>query len=221
MDTGDLIRLYPYLYHIAEDGSWPSIQQHGLLSTRRLVGLFGLSEPQATQLVSEHRPESVPIAHPEHGTAVVRDQKPLRMGMLEKRLYDMTPSEWLQLLNSHVFFWLQEERMLRMLSAPPYRNRHHTVLVVDSASLISSHEQSIVLSRINSGATLFDPPMRGSETFRSIDQFPHPSRRKALKACSDVAELAVADGVADIDDHVIRVERRIATSDHVEVVEAR
>ncbi len=32
---------WPRLFHVAEAGSWPSIQAHGLLSTSALLDLFG------------------------------------------------------------------------------------------------------------------------------------------------------------------------------------
>jgi hypothetical protein len=35
---------YPRLYHIAQEGSWPGIQEHGLLSTEALVDLFDVDE---------------------------------------------------------------------------------------------------------------------------------------------------------------------------------
>jgi hypothetical protein len=35
-----LARFYPRLFHMSHSGSWPSIQQHGLLSTTALLDLF-------------------------------------------------------------------------------------------------------------------------------------------------------------------------------------
>src|SRR2546429_180882 len=35
-----LVAHFPRLYHMAEAGSWPSVEQHGLLSTSALLDLF-------------------------------------------------------------------------------------------------------------------------------------------------------------------------------------
>src|SRR3970282_1237905 len=73
----DLARHYPRLFHMAEAGCWPSVQRYGLLSTSGLLDLFEVDPEQRVQLESRHRPESVRIQHPVHGTAVIRDQKPM------------------------------------------------------------------------------------------------------------------------------------------------
>ncbi|MCU1579099.1 MAG: hypothetical protein JWP19_1303 [Rhodoglobus sp.] len=207
MIQGDLVSLYPFLYHMAEDGSWPSIKANGLLSTDRLLRLFEVPHAEREILTHERRPESVEISSPRYGTAVVRDQKPLRMSALDRCLTDMTPVQWLEMLNSRVFFWLQPKRLMGLLNAGPYRAQAQTVIVVDTASLLAVHAQSVRLSRINSGSTIYNPVPRGSDTFKTIGQYPHPPRRRAVAAANDVAELCVIGGVDDILDHVVRVER--------------
>lgn len=218
MNLEDLISLYPRLYHMAEDGSWPSIQAHGLLSTRRLLDLYEINGDRRKQVLANRRPESVEICHPIHGRAVVRDQKPLHEKKLEGCLVGLTVTEWLETLNGRVFFWLQEGRLGRMLGAPPYRERPHTVLIADTASLIDTHRERVRLSRINTGATLFNAPARGPETFEEIEAYDHPNRRSASAGCGDIAELSVLDGVPDITDFIVRVERRQAELGVIEVV---
>lgn len=221
MDETDLTRLYPRLYHIAEDGSWPSIRKHGLLPTRELARLYGASPARVKELTARHRPASVEISHPENGTAVIRDQKPLHPAKLEACLTDMTVEEWLELLNGQVFFWLQEVRMERMLAAPPYKNRPHTILHVDTAALLAAHGDEARLCRINSGATLFKASPRGTDSFKPIADYPHPARRAPSSTGADVAELAVPGGVPDVAEMVVRVERRQAGEGVLEVVELR
>ena len=36
----EFVRRYPRLYHMAQVGSWPSIERNGLLSTSALLDLF-------------------------------------------------------------------------------------------------------------------------------------------------------------------------------------
>ena len=42
MDRDAFIEMYPQVFHMASDGSWPSIEDHGLLSTAALVSLIAL-----------------------------------------------------------------------------------------------------------------------------------------------------------------------------------
>jgi len=206
MRIDELIKYYPCLYHMAEDGSWPSITRHGLLSTERLVDLFEVPEPQRTMLLSQHRPECVPLTHPRHGHAVIRDQKPLQITKLQQLLTDMTATQWIQLLNSHVFFWLHPDRLATLLNARAYRTRPHVVLTVDTRSLVSAHAARIRLSPINSGATAYLNGQRGSATLQPIAAYQHP--RSRLRPPKYVIELAVAQHIPDIVDHTLRVERR-------------
>ncbi len=206
MRIDELIEYYPRLYHMAEDGSWPSITCHGLLSTERLVDLFEVPEPQRTALLTQHRPDCVPLTHPRHGHAVIRDQKPLQATKLEQLLIDLSVTQWIRLLNSHVFFWLHPDRLSTLLNARAYRARPHLVLTVDTRGLVRSHAEGIRLSPINSGASAYLTGHRGSATFRTIADYQHP--RSRLRPPKYVVELAVAQAVPDIVDHTLRVERR-------------
>lgn len=203
------MRLYPRLYHMAEDGSWPSIQQHGLLSTESLVTLFEVPADRREALLTMRRPNLVQISHPKLGTAVIRDQKPLSERKLEQCLTGVSVQDWLRLLNSKVFFWLQEVRLTRLLGAAAYRGVPHTVITVDTASLIAKYRSTIELSRINSGSTVYAAASRGSNTFLPISDYPHPPRKRPAAAGSDVAELAVDTGIPDISEYVVAVDRRV------------
>ncbi len=63
----------------------------GLLSTSGLLDLFEVEGSKREQIESERRPESITITHPKHGTAVIRDQKPMREAAIASCLTDMTP----------------------------------------------------------------------------------------------------------------------------------
>jgi len=205
----DLTLHHPCLYHMAEAGSWPSVSQHGLLSTSALLDLYGVGGEDRRRIERCLRSESVPILHDEYGRAVIRDQKPMSERALRKCLTGMTPTEWYRLLNSKVFFWLTAERVTRLLSARAYRNREHTVLTIDTARLLKRHQAEVTLSPINSGSTVYRPQPRGPETFQSLADYPFDAWRKKRGAATNaVAELAVTHGVRDIRDMVIRVERR-------------
>ena len=109
--TGRLAELHPRLYHMAAAESWPSIRRHGLLCASALLDLFGVRGCERERLERRHRTESVPIRHPEHGRAIIRDQKPMPPQRLEMIQCDgvpvlrdgLTSGKWYETLNSKVF----------------------------------------------------------------------------------------------------------------------
>jgi len=205
MRIEELVDYYPRLYHMAEDGSWPSIQARGLHSTASLVELFEIPEPRRTQLLTQHRPNPVPLAHPVHGHAVLRDQQPLQPAKLAELLTDMTVGQWIRLLNSRVFFWLHPDRLATLANAAAYRSRPHLVLTVDTASLVSAHADRVRLCHLNSGATAHLIGRRGSATFKPIADYRHP--RSRVRPPRHIAELAVLGSVPDILVHTVTAER--------------
>jgi hypothetical protein len=152
---------------------------------------------------------SVEISHPVHGVAVIRDQKPLSMSRLENGvLTDMTVEEWCTTLNNRVFFWVTEERLLRLLGGAMYRGQEHDVLVVDSRALVEAHGDEITLAAYNTGATVQTAPPRGSDTFKRIEDYDFDAWRARRSRREAVVELAVDYAVPDIEHLVVRVERR-------------
>jgi hypothetical protein len=206
----DLLKNYPRLYHMAEDASWESVVEHGLLSTTELLDLYEFDGEERRKLESERRPESVKISRKGLPAAVVRDQKPMTRSALEKCLTDgTTPEEWFETLNARVFFWLSKDRLQGLLGARAYRDKPQTVITLDTASMVGAHRDGITLSPINSGATIYKPVPRGRSTFMSIADFPFDDRRKAKKkALKDaVVELTVMGGVPDIEEHALAAHR--------------
>ena len=201
----ELARRYPLLYHMAEAGTWDSIRQHGLLSTSGLLDLFEITGAEREQVESQRRPESVTISHPKHGTAVIRDQKPMREAAIASCLTDVTPRQWYEILNRRVFFWLTRKRLITLLTARAYRGKVHCVLTVDTARLIERHMDRITLSPINSGSALYDPRPRGSRTFLTPGEYPYSERYKLRGEKDAIAELAVDYAVIDIGDLVVSV----------------
>ena len=77
MQPQDLWSHYPVLYHIAWGGSWASIKEQGLLSTKALLYLFGKSDEKIIELTRTRREHWVEIECPGRPRAVLRDQKPM------------------------------------------------------------------------------------------------------------------------------------------------
>lgn len=219
-DLEELLSDCPRLYHMAECDSWPSISEHGLLSTSSLLDHYGIKGEARRRIEAAHRPESIPIAAEGLPGAVVRDQKPMSDNGLARCLEDgLTPEEWYRLLNEKVFFWLTEERLLRLLRARAYRQKEHDVLVLDSRSLTAAYRDRIWLSPMNSGNTKPFPHPRGTATFQRIDQYPYSFWSSRRRAGERVVELCVEGGVPDIREHVLEV-RRMRGADLVRILES-
>jgi hypothetical protein len=208
VNEADLIQHFPRLWHMAEDGSFGSIMEHGLLSTSSLLDLYGIKGEERAALESRHRPESVTISKTGFADAVVRDQKPMTESALMKCLAaDVTPKEWFEILNQRAFFWMSRDRLRGLLGARAYRRHPQTVLTVDTASLLNTHRDRIELSPINSGSTIYTPQPRGRDTFLSITDYPFDERRKTRSIDKSVVELVVRGGAPDIADHLIAAHR--------------
>jgi hypothetical protein len=194
---------------MAEDGSWESIRRHGLLSTSALLDRFEIEDEQRSAIESARRPEIVRIEHPDYGTALVRDNKPMQEKALERCLHGMTPREWYEHLNGRVFFWVDRKRLLKLLGARAYRERPHLVLEVNTAGLLERHAERVSLSPINSGATFaLGPAPRGPNTFSRTDD--HPDGKP-------IVELSVDYSVPDITQFTLRVGRWWGTEELEEV----
>lgn len=199
---------YPRLYHVAEAGSWPSISKYGLLSTSGLLDLYEMKGKERELIESCRRPESVVISHPEHGRAVVRDQKPMHESVLQKCLVDCTPRQWYRFLNRKVFFWLTEKRVAALLAAREHRKNAHIVIITETAALLRKYRAAVLLSPINSGSTIRRAAKRGIATFQSPDVYPYDTRKKSRGAEHAIVELAIEYSVPDVREFVLRVERR-------------
>jgi hypothetical protein len=195
VDADRFVRRFPRLYHMASFGSWPLIERHGLLSTSALLDLFEVKGAEREAIESQWRSATMGIAHPTHGSAVVRDQLPLRPDLLARCLLDgLSPSDWYRVLNGQVFFWVDEDHLWTLRGAKAYRDAPQTIVEVDTAALLDRHLEDVRLSSINSGSILRGGAARGLMTFRSIAD--HPTSR--------VVELCVVGAVPDIADLTIR-----------------
>ncbi len=199
-ELAELLHCCPTLYHMAERGSWPGIRRHGLLSTAALLDLFGVPPAGRAAIEAAHRPAGVTLRHPCHGSATIRDQKPMSDAALRRCLEGgMTPPEWYRLLNGKVYFWLTPERLHKLLRGKEYRHAEHDVLELDAAALVAACRDRITLSPINSGATFnLGPAPRGPETFQPVERYDYASRRKRRPPAGCVTELTVTHSVPDV-----------------------
>jgi hypothetical protein len=198
----------PRLYHMAEAGSWPSVQRHGLLSTSALLDLYEVVGAQRDAIESARRPESIAIHHPAHGTAWIRDNKPINETVLRRTLVGMTEPEWYRTLNGRVFFWLSSKRLDRLREAPPYRDRVHDILTLNTAALLDAYAATVELAHLNSGAVHPGAKYtRGVGTFQPVATYPW-RERLAVARHEPIVELTVPYSVPDAHRFVIDVTTR-------------
>jgi hypothetical protein len=191
MTPEDLATAFPKLYHMTASTNWPSIQRFGLFSTSALLDRFEVQADQRQQITDRIRHSSVTLNHDTFGEVEIRDQKPLTERGLSTSLRDgLQPAEWLQRLNSLVFFWTKRDRLERLLNAREYRNTAHVILEIDTLALVSRYCERVVLSTMNTGSTQRSHP-RGKSTFRPLSDFPLSDRRR-------VVELCIGDSVPDV-----------------------
>lgn len=205
MDIDALIKTYPYLYHMAEKGSWPLIEKHGLLSTSALLDKHKVNGAARDELEARRRPDKVTLASNHFDTVVLRDQKPIIESKLQKCLLDgLQPADWYKILNGKTFFWVGTDRLSILLNAHHYQGDEHVVLTINTEPLVRAYAKSISLCHMNSGNTLPFAHPRGKSTFLPIHEYPAKQSGKPVKP---VAELVVDYGVPDIAKYVESVTR--------------
>ena len=175
---------------------WPSIRQHGLLSTSALLDLYGVTGQARTAIERQRRPDFMAVNHARLGQVLIRDQKPMTDATLAPVLIDLTPADWYALLNERVFFWVSEERLNGLLGA--YRHRDNLVLVLDSATVLARHAAQATLSTINSGYSRRWAVRRGRETFQPLADFQLVQRINGRAVRKPVVECAVSGGVTNV-----------------------
>ena len=195
---------------MAHQNSWPSIREHGLLSTSALLDLFEIEGENRRAVEAAHRPDSVTIAHPTHGLAVMRDQKPMSERKLASCLtHGMTPEDWYRDLNQRVFFWATRDRLESMVGARAYRGTPHIVLTISTRRLVDRYEDAIQVATINTGSTVYRAVPRGRDTFVPLGDFDYDASRRKRGRSRAIAEVVLEYSLPDVEDLILSVERWI------------
>ncbi len=114
--------------------------------------------------------------------------------VLKRSLVGIDVATYYRTLNDRVFFFVLEEgAMLELRAAPPYRDRSHELLVLDTAALLDRHQDAVELSPYNSGAVHAGSTVqRGPRPFLPIAEYPSEKRRGKRPP---IAELTVLGSV--------------------------
>lgn len=155
------MRLPLHIYHLAEASNWPSIQRDGLHSASTLFTKSGLTAgPERDCLERRQRRTHIQLPNPRFH---VRHQLPMPPQALERCLVGMAPEDWYALINSHVFFWIDPERLNRQRKAS--EPRPQVVLTIDAMKLIKDFEDHVRLTPFNTGNAKRKAAIRGTCTF--------------------------------------------------------
>ncbi|MEM9726016.1 MAG: hypothetical protein AAF909_11190 [Pseudomonadota bacterium] len=199
MSPEELAHIYPTLFHVTEPDAWPKIQKHGLLSTLAILDLFEVDHATRVAVTEQCRPTQIPLKHPQHGSIVINDNKPMSEQALLKCLDDgLAPKDWLRMLNSRVFFWCSDEGLSRLLGAKMNKGRKRLVLVIDTLSFSKEHTDYIEICPINSGSTIRKPARRGLKTFTPLGALPYKDWQKKRGRRDKILEVTCLRGVPDI-----------------------
>jgi len=195
---------------MTDASNWPSIQQHGLLSTTRLLNLAGLDGDERYDLERRQRLRALRLPN----GALIRDQLPMSPAALSVCLASgLLPEDWYLELNSRVFFWLDRGRLNRHRHACD--SSPQIVLIVDAHHLLSGYLEQAALTPFNTGNARRRPARRGRETFVPFDKWKESgwsweaaALRTPLRPSSHPpVELAITDAVKDVLDFVVEVRR--------------
>lgn len=204
MQLQKFIEEYPILYHMAENGTWPSIETHGLLSTTAALDIHGINGIDRLPFESMHRASMMSV---QGGVGIpqiiLRDQKPMPSKPLLRALpATITPQQWYEFLNAKVFLWATKVRLETLLNGKEYRNTLHDVLEVDTESFVSDYGVDISLCHMNSGNVFPYPHLRDYSIFKSIESYPEKSNGSSQKK---VAEVTVRNAIPNISKYVVSV----------------
>lgn len=115
----------------------------------------------------------------------------------------LTPDDWYALVNSHVFFWADPDRLARHLRA--LRSRPQVVLTLDGPRLAEAYSNEAYVTPFNVGAARRRPARRGRRTFVPLAEWRDrswaseaPTGRPARHPKHPPAELVIRGAVPDI-----------------------
>ncbi len=170
MDVPAFTKLFPTLYHLTFASNLDGIRQHGLLSAAALAQLHGFDEHDLRATVVERRRAIQQL----HGVTL-RDQIPMNEKKMKTCLVGVSIPEWIELINSKVFFFLSKEKALEF--AGKYADYENILLETDTAALLATHAADATLCRIHPGAFLSNARPRGRNSFIPIGEYLYKKSR--------------------------------------------
>ena len=206
MTPEDFAARHPRLVRLSFADTLPGIRAHGLLPARDLAARGGLD------LADTRRAARLPVRLPDGHRAWITDNRPLSERKLAGILDDdLTPADWMGILNERVFFWTNDRFGRTNLTARKrlgYESEWH---VFDTLRLLSPVWDRAEISAINTGATVRQAPRRGRDTFAPLATLDYDAwrtrRREAglIRWLDAVQEVTVRGGLPQAADALLDV----------------
>jgi hypothetical protein len=195
------------VYHLAEAANWPTIERCGLKCAAELLAESGLGATQRRRYGREQRPSHTTLPN----GVQIRDQRPMPRAALAGCVKGMSPEDWYALINTHVFFWLDPERLDRQRQA--CEPRPQMVLTFDAAELMATHRDRVFLTPINTGSARRRPAVRGAASFVPLQTWATSGWNSEAKALGTTprarsqppAEFTIVGSLPDAMRFVLRV----------------
>ncbi len=208
MTPQELAKKHPKLYHITSAGAANSILANGLLTTRDILERWEVDTERRSHLLRCKRKADVTLHHPTHGPIVISNNDPLNETKLQSVLDDgLTIGDWLEMLNSRVFFFVNEKPLSSLANSRSNRALSKDVLVLDTKQLADAHFNTIEISPINSGNTNRDAARRGLRTFTKLRGVSFELWRysRGNKSADTIKEVCIPNSVTEVANFVVEV----------------
>ena len=208
MTPRELAERHSRLFHATPAGAAQSILERGLYSAKDILHHWEVEPSLSACYLTCRRRLPVPLDHPERGLIVLNDNAPLSETKLAKVLDDgLTSANWLEMLNSRVFFFVSEAPLCRLKGARLNRERPKDVLVLDTERLALAYGHAMEIVPINTGNTNHQPARRGLSTFAALHgtNYQEWRWRRAKKSPDAIKEVAVRGSIPDIANFVLEV----------------
>lgn len=187
---------HPRLFHLLPAGSWGSFERHGLLSSRALCELYGVTPERRVALLEEDRGKGnfTLLSAPGLPDVTLRDQL-LPDHVLRRCLtgaYAGQPRAWRALLNGFTFLWADVRRVAKLHAASD--RQPQILLEFDTARLLGPWANAAMTTALNSGAPFGgNPTPRGDGTFLPLAAWPRPDGKPVVEV---VVPHAIPDAAA-------------------------
>jgi hypothetical protein len=136
---------------------------------------------------------------------VIRDQKPMKL-IDEKIAPDSSLQQYLDAINSRVFFWPSRERLERLRGAKEYRSQRQLILHVTPGDSSSATGQPSSCAGSTPARSPRRTTRRVATAHGSIADYPYDEYRRRYGRGNELAEVTVLDAVPDIEDLLVDVE---------------
>ena len=184
MEASDFAKRFPKLYHLTFASNLSSIQEHGLVSSTALADRYAFTDAEREACLTRRR-----LCNQELYGVTLRDQHAAAESKMKTCLVGVSIPDWLALLNSKVFFYMELKKAQRM--AETYAAYKNILLEVDTMALLERHAKASFVCRFNSGSFLFKPTPRGRASYIPMAEF-------ELRKKSVPAELTVDEAVPGV-----------------------